>query len=110
MLAGVDPAVVEVPQLGPLVARVPLPELVAEAEDPLLGARALSSSRRAAEAASKPCSAIASSSVTDWRRLREARARIGHPSGVDRVLHRADDQAPRRPTPASRKASTSGKL
>src|SRR4029450_1718096 len=31
------PPVVEVPQLGPLVLGVPLPEIVAEAEHPLLG-------------------------------------------------------------------------
>src|SRR3954447_5140804 len=37
VLALAVPAVVEVPQLGALVARVPLAELVAEAEDPLLG-------------------------------------------------------------------------
>ena len=34
-----DPTVVEVPQLGPLVLRVPAVVLVAEAEDPLLGPR-----------------------------------------------------------------------
>jgi hypothetical protein len=37
VLAGAVAAVVEVPQLGPLVLRVPLAELVAEAEHPLLG-------------------------------------------------------------------------
>ena len=37
VLALAVPAVVEAPQLGPLVLRVPLAELVAEAEDPLLG-------------------------------------------------------------------------
>src|SRR5919198_1346648 len=41
VLAAADAAVVEVPQLGALVARVPLPEVVAEGEDPLLGPRAL---------------------------------------------------------------------
>src|SRR5665811_257853 len=37
VLAGAMPAVVEVPQLGPLVARVPGTELVTQAEDALLG-------------------------------------------------------------------------
>src|SRR5690606_5764824 len=37
VLALADPRVVEVPQLGALVLRVPLAEVVAEGEDPLLG-------------------------------------------------------------------------
>src|SRR3954453_1960891 len=37
-LAEVDPAIEEVPELGALVLRVPLAELVAEGEDALLGA------------------------------------------------------------------------
>src|SRR5205085_1217665 len=40
-LALVDAAVVEVPQLGPLVLRVPLVEAVAERVDALLGPRLL---------------------------------------------------------------------
>src|SRR5205823_1431691 len=36
LLARAVPAVVEVPQLGPLTPRLPLPESVAQAEDPLL--------------------------------------------------------------------------
>ena len=40
MLALADAPVVDVPQLGPLVLRVPLPVLVAEREDALLGSRA----------------------------------------------------------------------
>ena len=42
-------AVVEAPQLGPLVLRVPLAELVAEAEHPLLGPRLLLVAAGAAE-------------------------------------------------------------
>ncbi len=38
MLAGAVPAVVEVPQLGTLIARIPLAELVTQGEDALLGA------------------------------------------------------------------------
>src|SRR5690606_36876241 len=38
VLAGLVPAVVEVPQLGPLPARLPLAERVAQAENALLGA------------------------------------------------------------------------
>jgi hypothetical protein len=41
VLARLDEAVVEVPQLGALALRVPLPEVVAEGEDALLGAGAL---------------------------------------------------------------------
>src|SRR6184192_4108698 len=36
VLAGVHAGVIEVPQLGPLVTRVPLPELVAQGEHALL--------------------------------------------------------------------------
>ena len=55
-------------------------------------ARARSSSRRAPpKAALKPCSSIASSSVTDWSRLREARGPglLDDAAVVDRVLHEA---------------------
>ena len=37
VFAGVDPALVELPELGPLLARVPLAEGVAERQDALLG-------------------------------------------------------------------------
>ena len=59
-------------------------------------ARARSSSRRAPpKAASKPCSAIASSSVTVCRRVaRRARAGLlDDAPGADRLLDRGDDQA-----------------
>src|SRR5439155_10931724 len=48
-LALVDPAVVEVPQLGPLVARIPLAAAVAKGEDALFGARFLLVAASAAE-------------------------------------------------------------
>src|SRR5262249_18805350 len=41
VLAAADARVVEIPELGPLGARIPLPEVVAEREDPLLRAGAL---------------------------------------------------------------------
>src|SRR5699024_1523859 len=43
------PAVVQVPQLGPLATRIPLPELVAQREDPLLGPGPLLVPARTAE-------------------------------------------------------------
>ena len=49
VLALAHTCVVEAPQLGPLHARVPLAEVVAEGEDPLLGARALLVAPRTAE-------------------------------------------------------------
>src|SRR4051812_25725336 len=49
VLAAPDAPVVEVPQLGPLPARVPLAEVVAEREDPLLRAGPLLVAARAAE-------------------------------------------------------------
>ena len=58
-------------------------------------ARARSSSRRAPpNAASKPCSAIASSSVTVCSWLREARGPVSSTDAalVDRLLHAGDDQ------------------
>ncbi len=58
-------------------------------------ARARSSSRRAPpNAASKPCSAIASSSVTVCSRLRDARGPglLDHAAAVDRVLDAGHDQ------------------
>ena len=48
-LAGIDPRIVEVPQLGALVLRVPLTELVTEGEEPLLRARLFLVAPRAAD-------------------------------------------------------------
>ena len=92
-LARVDPAVVEVPQLGALVLRVPLAELVAEGEDPLLGPGLLlvaagaaeqrveagaSRRRRAAPGSGSGCASRCGSSRTD--------------AAVDRLLDAGDDQ------------------
>src|SRR4051794_17968066 len=49
VLAAPDPAVVQAPELGTLVARVPLAEVVAERQHALLGASALLVAARAAE-------------------------------------------------------------
>src|SRR6185503_5734524 len=49
VLALADPPVVDAPQLGALAARVPLAEVVAEGEDPLLGPGALLVAARPAE-------------------------------------------------------------
>ena len=49
MLTGGVPSVVQVPQLGTLLARVPPAERVAQAEDPLLGPGALLVAATAAE-------------------------------------------------------------
>ena len=78
-------------------------------------ARARSSSRRAPpNAASKPCSAIASSSVVGLQAVaRGARAGLlDHAAAVDRVLHARRRSAARRAraTRRSRNSITSGKL
>ncbi len=53
-LAGVDPPVVQRPQLGALVLRVPLAELVAEGEHPLLRPRLVLVAAGAAERRAEP--------------------------------------------------------
>ena len=79
MLARVHARVVQVPQLGPLVARVPLAELVAEREDALLGARLLLVAPRAADRA---------------RRSRTRRSpRAASPTGAALRLSSSDAQA-----------------
>ena len=94
MLALADARVVEVPQLRPLVARVPLPEVVAEAEDPLLRAGALLVAARAAD---RGVEAVLLDRVEQRRRLqpvaRGARAGLVDDAAVrDRLLDRGDDQ------------------
>jgi hypothetical protein len=94
VLAAAHARVVEVPQLGPLAARVPLAEVVAQREHALLRARALLVAAGAAEARVEPCSAIASSSVTVCSRLREARGPVSSCTrpAVDRRLHARHEQ------------------
>ena len=94
MLAAADAGVVEVPELGPLRARVPLPEVVAEAEDPLLGAGALLVAARAAD---RGVETVLLDRVEQRRRLelvpRCARAGLlDDPALVDRLLHGRDEQ------------------
>src|SRR4051794_34807411 len=77
-------------------------------------ARARSSSRRAPpKQASKPCSAIASSSVTVCSRLREARGPVSsvtRPASIDACTLATSSCRPPSATSRSRNASTSGKL
>src|SRR3954449_6840414 len=94
VLALADPPVVDAPQLRALAARVPLTEVVAEAEDPLLRAGALLVAARAAE---RGVEAVLLDRVEQRRRLQAVarRARPGlldHTAAVDRILHRGDDQ------------------
>ena len=86
--------VVDVPELGPLRARVPLAEVVAEAEDALLRAGALLVAARAAD---RGVELVLLDRVEQRRRL-QAVARRARPgllddaALVDRLLHRRDDQ------------------
>src|SRR3954469_4538610 len=94
VLAAPDAPVVDAPQLGALAAGVPLAEVVAEAEDPLLRARALLAGARAAE---RGVEAVLLDRVEQRRRLQAVarRARPGlldHTAAVDRILHRGDDE------------------
>src|SRR5436309_988491 len=95
VLALADARVVEAPQLGPLRARVPLAEVVAEAEDALLRAGTL---LVAARAAHRRVEAVLLDSVEERRRLqlvaRRARPRLlDDAAPVDRLLHARDDEA-----------------
>ena len=95
MLAAADAPVVERPQLGPLRLGVPLAEVVAERQHPLLGPRPL---LVAAGAAEGRVEAVLLDGVEQRDRLqpvaRGARpALLGHAARVDRVLHRRHDQA-----------------
>src|SRR6266540_2790511 len=93
MLAGAMAAVVQAPQLGPLVLRVPLPELVAVREHALLGASLL---LVAATAAEHGVEAVLGDRLEQDRGLepvaRRARAVLDDPSGGDRIGNRGDDE------------------
>ena len=94
VLALAVPAVVEAPQLGPLVLRVPLAELVAERVHPLLGPGLLLVAPGAAE---DGVEAVLLDGVEQRRGLQPVAAGpgpglLGDPALVDGVLHRGDDQ------------------
>src|SRR4051794_29395114 len=94
VLALADPPVVDAPQLGALAARVPLAEVVAEGEDPLLRPGALLVAARAAE---RGVEAMLLDRVEQRGRLQPVarRARPGlldDAAAVDRLLHGGDDQ------------------
>src|SRR3954464_3789426 len=93
-LAAADAPVVEVPQLGALVARVPAAEVVAEGEDALLRAGALLVAARAAE---RGIEAVLLDGVEQRHRLQPVArcARAGlldRAALVDRLLHAGHDQ------------------
>src|SRR5207245_11626002 len=94
VLALTNPRVVEVPELRPLRARVPLAEVVAEAEDALLRAGAL---LVAARAAHRRVEAVLFDRVWQRRRLQLV-ARCAPPRAllhapvVDRLLDARDDE------------------
>ena len=83
VLALADPAVVEVPQLGALVLGVPLAELVAEGEDPLLGAGPLLVAAGAAEGGVE---AVLVDRVEQRRRLQAVARRRGPVSSTTRPV------------------------
>ena len=92
VLARSVPGVEEVPQLGPLVLRVPLAELVAEADDALLGARLLLVASAAAE---DTVETVVVDGVEQRQRLERVAGAVGalaQPAVVDVVLHARDDE------------------
>ena len=93
LLALPDPAVVQRPRLGSLRARIPLAELVAEAQDALLGAGALLVAAGTTEGGVEPAGLQRVQQGAGLLPVaRRARSRVGHPAAVDGLLHRADDQ------------------
>ena len=95
VLALADARVVEIPELGPLRARIPLAEVVAEGEDPLLRAAPLLVAPRPAD---RRVEAVLLDRVEQRRRLQPVarRARAGLLDDaplVDRLLHRRDHEA-----------------
>ena len=94
VLAGMVAAVVQAPQLGPLVLRVPLAELVAEGEDPLLGPGLL---LVAAGPAEDGVELVLGDGVEQGPGLQAVPRGVDpgildHPAGVDRLLHRGHHQ------------------
>ena len=94
VLAPANAPVVEGPQLGPLRLGVPLAEVVAEREDPLLGPGPLLVAAGAPEGGVE---AVLGERVEQRGGLEPVARRAGallldHAPGVDRVLHRGHDQ------------------
>ena len=94
VLARPVPGVVEVPQLGSLRARVPLAELVAQREHPLLGPRLLLVAPAAPE---HGVVAVLLENPQQGEGLQPVARRAGHGllddrAAVDVLLHRADDE------------------
>ena len=94
VLAGIHLALVELPEFGALLARVPLAERVAEAQDALLGARLVLVAARAAEGGVE---VVVGDGVEQGHRLeavaRTERAGVGDLALVDRVLDVGHDQS-----------------
>ena len=95
VLALADPAVVQAPELGALVARIPRSERVAMAEDPLLGARLLLVAPAAPE---QRVEAMLRDRVEQRHGLEPVARRIrsgflADASRRDRVLDRRDDES-----------------
>ena len=114
VLARAVAPVVERPQLGPLVLRVPLAELVAERVHPLLGPGLLLVAPGTAE---HGVELVLVDGVEQRPRLEAVARRVGTrllggPARVDRLLHRGHQQAwpPARRRCRSRNSRTSGKL
>jgi hypothetical protein len=93
VLARRVPAVVEVPQLGPLLLGVPLAEGVAEAEEALLRAGLLLVAARPAEDGVVPPLLDGAQQRGRLQRVAQAARHLAHATGVDVVLHLRDDQA-----------------
>ena len=90
-------AVVQAPQLGALVARIPLAELVAQRDDPLLGARLVLVATGAAEDGVVPAGG---DRVEQRQRLQRVAGAVGallQPAVVDVVLHAGDFEADAEP-------------
>jgi hypothetical protein len=109
VLAGRVPAVVEVPQLRALRARVPAAERVAQADDPLLGPRALLVAAAAAEHGVEPVLVDRVEQRDGLQRVAGAVRALDQPAVVDPVLDVRDLQAQAsRVDSRSRKSMTSG--
>ncbi len=92
MLAGPVPRVVQVPQLGALVAGIPLPELVAQAHHPLLGPGLLLIASAAAE---DRVEAVLGDRVQQGLGLQRVAGAVGsfqQPSVIQVVLHPRHEQ------------------